>query len=267
MINTEPTVFPSLPSWTLVRYICHPLSRRMNSGHSVRQHQSDFVPLGPHVERDVPKRLIELVRSHFIWFSNRHAQTVFMSQVNDGVVFYDPIQEHVVVREVTRQKWAVHPLVLHLASVDTTSCSRYALRRQELLAKGVDPANLSVFGVALTKGLFKSARVTNAGVVVRLPASSGRTPSDRFPAKQSYKEDFLLTQGQMGNKSGATLTRHESLMSIADAACPARLMPDVEVVEPEGSTPINAIVRRDHSVRVSYFESHITAEPNIGADI
>ena len=105
---------------------------------------------------------------------------MFISQVNDGVVFYDPIQEYVVVRQVTRQKWVVHPLVLYLASVDTTSCSRYALRRQELLAKGVDPANLSVFGVALTEGLFKSARVTNAGVVVRLPTSSGRTPSDRF---------------------------------------------------------------------------------------
>ena len=63
----------------------------------------------------------------------------------------------------------------------------------------------------------------------------------------------------MGSKSGATLTRHESLMSIADAACPARLMPDVEVVEPEGSIAVNAIVRRDHSVRVSYFESHLTS--------
>jgi hypothetical protein len=66
MIITEATVFPSLPSWILVRYIFHPLSRRMNSGHAVRQHQSAFVPLGPYVERDVPKRLIELARSRFI---------------------------------------------------------------------------------------------------------------------------------------------------------------------------------------------------------
>jgi hypothetical protein len=29
----------------------------------VRQHQSAFVPLGPHVEKDVPKRLIQLVRA------------------------------------------------------------------------------------------------------------------------------------------------------------------------------------------------------------
>ena len=29
---------------------------------TVRQHQSAFVPLGPHVEKDVPKRLVQLVR-------------------------------------------------------------------------------------------------------------------------------------------------------------------------------------------------------------
>lgn len=71
----------------------------------------------------------------------------------------------------------------------------------------------------------------------------------------------------MGNGSGAALTRHESLMSIADAACPARLMPDVEVVEPEGSAPVNAIVRRGHSVRGSCFQSHINTELNLGAVI
>jgi hypothetical protein len=31
----------------------------------VRQHQSAFVPLGPQVEKDVPKRLIQLVRTLF----------------------------------------------------------------------------------------------------------------------------------------------------------------------------------------------------------
>jgi hypothetical protein len=46
---------------------------------------------------------------------------------------------------------------------------RYAKRRQELLAEGVDPANLSVFGVALTQHLSSSKRVTNAAVAVRYP--------------------------------------------------------------------------------------------------
>src|SRR6266702_2391601 len=62
MVITEATGFPSLPSWTSVRTIFHSLPRMMNSGHTVRQHQSAFVPLGPHVERDVPRRLIQLVR-------------------------------------------------------------------------------------------------------------------------------------------------------------------------------------------------------------
>lgn len=170
----------------------------------MRQHQSAFVPLGPHAERDVPKRLIELA--------------------NDGIVIYDPFQEHVIVPEVTRQK--------------------YALKRQELFAQGVDPANLSVYGARFTRGLFKSERVTNAGVA-------------------SYKERFLRTQGQMGNRSGAALTRHESLMSIADAICPARLMPEVEVAEPdkpEGSTRVNAIVRRGHSI-VTDIARIITSRP------
>lgn len=38
----------------------------------VRQHQSAFVPLGPQVEKDVPKRLIQLVRTLFpLDFSDR----------------------------------------------------------------------------------------------------------------------------------------------------------------------------------------------------
>jgi hypothetical protein len=163
------------------------------------------------------------------------------------------LQEYVIVLEATRQKWAVHPLVLHLASVDTTSYSRFDLRRQELLANGVDPANLSVYGAKFTRGIFKKERVTNAGVAVRLPDSSDSHPVRPIFCKQSYKERFLCTQEQMGNRSGAALTRDESLASIADAICPARLMPDAEVAEPEGSTRINAIVRRGHSVRGNYF--------------
>jgi hypothetical protein len=39
-----------------------PLPRRVNSKvKQVRQHQSAFIPLGPHVARDVPRRLIQLV--------------------------------------------------------------------------------------------------------------------------------------------------------------------------------------------------------------
>ncbi|KAI9453394.1 hypothetical protein BJY52DRAFT_844219 [Lactarius psammicola] len=95
----------------------------------MKQHQSAFVPLGPYAGRDVPRRLIQLA--------------------NEGVVFFDPFKEYVIVPEATRQ--------------------RYALRRRELLARGVDPANLSVFGAAFTRGLSASERVTSATVAVRLP--------------------------------------------------------------------------------------------------
>lgn len=47
---------------------------------------------------------------------------------------------------------------------------RYAERRQELLAEGVNPANLSVFGAAFTQYLTSSKRVTNAAVAVRPPS-------------------------------------------------------------------------------------------------
>lgn len=64
----------------------------------------------------------------------------------------------------------------------------------------------------------------------------------------------------MGNRSGAAaLTRKESLMSIADAICPTRLMSETEV--PEGKTRVDGIVRRGHSVRGSCFESQLAAEP------
>lgn len=46
--------------------------------------------------------------------------------------------------------------------------SRYVSRRQDLLAEGVDPADLSVFGAALTQDLSPSKRVTNAAVAVFL---------------------------------------------------------------------------------------------------
>jgi hypothetical protein len=52
--------------------------------------------------------------------------------------------------------------------------SRYVLRRQELLAEGVNPADLSVYGAALTQDLSPSKRVTNADVAVCFP-SSGHT--------------------------------------------------------------------------------------------
>lgn len=149
----------------------------------MRQHESAFVPLGPHVGRDVPKRLIQLA--------------------NEGVVFFDPFEEYVVVPEATRQ--------------------RYALRRRELLAKGVDPANLSVFGAAFTRGLSPGERVTNAAVA-------------------SYRGQFLLAQGRTGNNSGAALTRKESLISIADAICPTPLQPEIELPEAAG------VVRRGYSI-------------------
>ncbi|KAN0126065.1 hypothetical protein V8E53_015404 [Lactarius tabidus] len=136
-------------SWSYMRGVALALAELCQDGHYggdriplsaildiMRQHQSAFVPLGPYVERDVPKRLIELV--------------------NDGIIFYDPLQEYVIVLEATRQK--------------------FDLRRQELLANGVDPANLSVYGAKFTRGIFKKERVTNAGVAVRLPESSDSHP-------------------------------------------------------------------------------------------
>lgn len=99
MIITEAIVFPSLPFWTSVRTIVHPLPRRVNSSHTVRQHQSAFVPLGPHAERDIPRRLIQLVR-HLILSQ----VTSDHLQANEGVVFFDPFKEYVIVPEATRQK-------------------------------------------------------------------------------------------------------------------------------------------------------------------
>jgi len=195
------TTSPRKTSWTYLRGVSLALSELCQDGNFggdriplsaildlMRQHQSAFVPLGPHVERDVPKRLVQLA--------------------NEGVLFFDPFKKYVIVPEATRRK--------------------YALRRRELLAKGVDPANLSVFGAAFTRGLFTSERVTNAAVA-------------------RYKGQFVCTQGQMGNRTGAAITRQESLASIADAICPARLMPEIEVSE-GNNTRDDAIVRRGHSI-------------------
>jgi hypothetical protein len=136
---------------------------------TVRQHQSAFVPLGPHVEKDVPKRLVQLVRKV-------NPLIVFLpkgTQANENVVFFDPFEEYVIVPEATRQKWVIgffctffdtHTIFLLFCVI---CYSRYDSRRQALLVEGVDPADLSVFGVALTRGLSPSKRVTKAAVAVR----------------------------------------------------------------------------------------------------
>ena len=80
---------------------------------------------------------------------------------------------------------------LHLASVDTNLCYRYTLRRRELLAKGVDPANLSVFGAAFTKGLSTSERVTNAGVAVRLQLAIPSRSTDPFLQTAVQRRIFI----------------------------------------------------------------------------
>ncbi|KAH9039346.1 hypothetical protein EDB85DRAFT_289013 [Lactarius pseudohatsudake] len=131
------TASPRKVSWSYLRGVSLALSELCQDGNYggdriplsaildlMRQHQSAFAPLGPHAGRDVPKRLIQLA--------------------NEGVVFFDPFKEYVTVPEATRQ--------------------RYALRRRELLAKGVDPANLYVFGAAFTRGISTNERVTNAAV-------------------------------------------------------------------------------------------------------
>jgi len=164
----------------------------------MRQHQSAFVPLGPHVEKDVPKRLVQLA--------------------NENVVFFDPFEEYVIVPEATRQK--------------------YDSRRQALLVDGVDPADVSMFGVALTRGLYPSKRVTNAAVA-------------------SYKAQFLLAQEQRhqgpqahpqqkekANKTlGRTPTREESLLSIADAIRPPGLRLETDMADKNPT-----LTRRGHSI-------------------
>jgi hypothetical protein len=112
-------------------------------------------------------------------------------------------------------------------------------RRQNLLAEGVDPADLSVFGAALTQDLSPSKRVTNAAVAVFLPSSgpTNRTLTSGPILPQTYKEQFLLSQHQEQRqqqqqkrirKPRAPPTREESLMSIADAICPPGLRSEIE---------------------------------------
>jgi hypothetical protein len=150
-----------------------------------------------------------------------------------------------------------------------TNQRRYVLRRQQLLAEGVDPADLNVFGAALTRDLSPSKRMTNAAVAVRVP----RVPylifvflssPDTRARGQSYKAQFLLAQQQRlhtQEKRKATsasagkpeirtsLTREESLMSIADAICPPGLRPEtVTVTELPGDHSHATATRRGHSV-------------------
>ena len=138
--------------------------------------------------------------------------------------------------------------------------SRYDSRRQALLTEGVDPADLSVFGVALTQGLSPSKRVTDAVVAVRFLGWAlvfFLADPDHAPT-QSYKAQFLLTRQQQKhpepqpqpnvktNKTlGCSLTREESLLSIADAIRPPGLGPETDMAdEPE----LPAVTRRGHSV-------------------
>lgn len=191
---------PKKVSWTYMRGVSLALSElcqdcRYGGGRIplsavldfMRQHQNAFVPLGPHVEKDVPKRLIQLANEH--------------------VVFFDPFEEYLIVPEETRQK--------------------YVSRRQELLAEGVNPADLSVYGAALTQDLSPSKRVTNADVA-------------------SYKEQFLLLQRhqhqhqrQKRTSNSRIPTREESLVSIADAIRPPGLRPEID-------SPV--AIRRGHSI-------------------
>ncbi|KAI0272801.1 hypothetical protein BC834DRAFT_363516 [Gloeopeniophorella convolvens] len=143
--------------------------------HPVRQHQSVLgVLLGPHVEKDVPKRLIQLA--------------------NEKVIVFDPFKQHVIVPEETQQKCVLCSLTRELTA---GFGFRYAWKRTELLASGVDPADLRVYGPALTKGLSPSKRVTNAAV-------------------EDYKDQFRLRYGEK-----RAVRREESLVSIADAVFPA----------------------------------------------
>lgn len=90
-------------------------------------------------------------------------------------MFFDPFEEYVIVAEETRQKWVFSSRYFFFCRRHLDAFSlfgylvpRYASRRQELLA-GVNPADLSVYGVALTQDLSPRGRVTNAEIEVRFP--------------------------------------------------------------------------------------------------
>ena len=133
---------------------------------------------------------------------------------------------------------------------------RYDSRRQALLAGGVDPADLSVFGAALTQGLSPGKRVTNAAVAVSFLIRTLIFLADHdYAPTQSYKAQFLLARQQQHRESqpqqkektsktlGRTLTREESLLSIADAIRPPGLRLETDMAD-EPPT----VTRRGHSV-------------------
>lgn len=90
---------------------------------------------------------------------------------------FDPFEEYVIVPEGTRQKWAFSLVSSgYVSNLDPISLlvPRYVSRRQELLTEGVNPADLSVYGAALTQDLSPSKRVTNADVAVCFPCRATR---------------------------------------------------------------------------------------------
>ena len=123
---------------------------------------------------------------------------------------------------------------------------------------GVDPADLSVFGVALTRGLSPSKRVAKAAVAVRFLNRKSNFLADPYNAPtQSYQAQFLLAQQQRHqepqahpqqkektNKTqGRALTREESLLSIADAIRPPGLRLETDMADMNPT-----VTRRGHSV-------------------
>jgi hypothetical protein len=85
---------------------------------------------------------------------------------------------------------------------------RYASRRQELLENGVDPADLRMFGAALTHGISPSKKVTNTAVAVR-PSASGLVDFLGLIILRAHVElqGTVLTHAAAADESSAQVSR------------------------------------------------------------
>jgi len=86
---------------------------------------------------------------------------------------------------------------------------RYASRRQELLDDGVDPADLRMFGAALTQGISPSKKVTNTVVAVCTFSALGLVSFSALSYLVLHAElqGTILTHAAAGEESSAQVSR------------------------------------------------------------